>query len=212
MYLEDNFKLSKNGYLDIGKRGIDLVFSTVGLIVLFPLFLIVGFLIKIDSPGPIFFKQMRIGKNGSTFKIYKFRTMCFDAEEKLKSLKDKNEMNGKQFKIKNDPRITNIGTFLRKTSIDELPQLVNVLKGEMSLIGPRPALLEEVKEYSEYEKKRLSVLPGCSGLWQVSGRNNLTFDQMVELDLIYINNINFSNDLKIILKTLKVMLTNEGAY
>lgn len=210
--MEDNFKLSKNGYLDIGKRGIDLVFSTVGLIVLFPLFLIVGFLIKIDSPGPIFFKQMRVGKNGSTFKIYKFRTMCFDAEEKLKSLKDKNEMSGKQFKIKNDPRITNIGTFLRKTSIDELPQLVNVLKGEMSLIGPRPALLEEVKEYSEYEKKRLSVLPGCSGLWQVSGRNNLTFDQMVELDLIYINNINFSNDLKIILKTLKVMLTNEGAY
>lgn len=210
--MEDNFKLSKNGYLDIGKRGIDLVFSTVGLIVLFPLFLIVGFLIKIDSPGPIFFKQMRVGKNGSTFKIYKFRTMCFDAEEKLKSLKEKNEMSGKQFKIKNDPRITNIGTFLRKTSIDELPQLVNVLKGEMSLIGPRPALLEEVKEYSEYEKKRLSVLPGCSGLWQVSGRNNLTFDQMVELDLIYINNINFSNDLKIILKTLKVMLTNEGAY
>lgn len=210
--MEDNFKLSKNGYLDIGKRGIDLVFSTVGLIVLFPLFLIVGFLIKIDSPGPIFFKQMRVGKNGSTFKIYKFRTMCFDAEEKLKSLKDKNEMSGKQFKIKNDPRITNIGIFLRKTSIDELPQLVNVLKGEMSLIGPRPALLEEVKEYSEYEKKRLSVLPGCSGLWQVSGRNNLTFDQMVELDLIYINNINFSNDLKIILKTLKVMLTNEGAY
>ncbi|EME3582342.1 sugar transferase [Enterococcus faecium] len=196
----------------MGKRGIDLVFSTVGLIVLFPLFLIVGFLIKIDSPGPIFFKQMRVGKNGSTFKIYKFRTMCFDAEEKLKSLKDKNEMSGKQFKIKNDPRITNIGIFLRKTSIDELPQLVNVLKGEMSLIGPRPALLEEVKEYSEYEKKRLSVLPGCSGLWQVSGRNNLTFDQMVELDLIYINNINFSNDLKIILKTLKVMLTNEGAY
>lgn len=210
--MEDNFKLSKNGYLDIGKRGIDLVFSTVGLIVLFPLFLIVGFLIKFDSPGPIFFKQIRVGKNCSTFKIYKFRTMCFDAEEKLKSLKDKNEMSGKQFKIKNDPRITNIGTFLRKTSIDELPQLVNVLKGEMSLIGPRPALLEEVKEYSEYEKKRLSVLPGCSGLWQVSGRNNLTFDQMVELDLIYINNINFSNDLKIILKTLKVMLTNEGAY
>lgn len=210
--MEDNFKLSKNGYLDIGKRGIDLVFSTVGLIVLFPLFLIVGFFIKIDSPGPILFKQIRVGKNGSTFKIYKFRTMCFDAEEKLKSLKDKNEMSGKQFKIKNDPRITNIGTFLRKTSIDELPQLVNVLKGEMSLIGPRPALLEEVKEYSEYEKKRLSVLPGCSGLWQVSGRNNLTFDQMIELDLIYINNINFSNDLKIILKTLKVMLTNEGAY
>ena len=162
--MEDNFKLSKNGYLDIGKRGIDLVFSTVGLIVLFPLFLIVGFLIKIDSPGPIFFKQIRVGKNGSIFKVYKFRTMCFDAEEKLKSLKDKNEMSGKQFKIKNDPRITNIGTFLRKTSIDELPQLVNVLKGEMSLIGPRPALLEEVKEYSEYEKKRLSVLPGCSGL------------------------------------------------
>jgi exopolysaccharide biosynthesis polyprenyl glycosylphosphotransferase len=210
--LEQNFWKSKSGYCNIGKRGIDLIFSVIGLIILFPLFFIVFFLIKIDSPGPIIFKQTRVGKNGSTFKMYKFRSMCFDAEEKLELLKERNEMSGKQFKIKNDPRVTNVGKFLRKTSVDELPQLVNVLKGEMSLVGPRPALLEEVNEYSEYEKQRLLVLPGCSGLWQISGRNNLTFDQMIHLDLIYINNINFCNDLKIILKTIKVILTNEGAY
>lgn len=210
--MKKKFEVPRRWYFNSGKRIVDVIFSAFGLVLFLPLFLLVSILIKVDSPGPIIFRQIRVGKYGSKFEIYKFRTMCFDAEEKLKFLKDKNEMSGKQFKIKNDPRITKIGFFLRKNSIDELPQLINVLKGEMSLVGPRPALVEEVREYTEYEKKRLRVLPGCSGLWQVSGRNNLMFDQMIELDLKYIDDITLKNDIKIMLKTIKVMITNEGAY
>jgi len=199
-------------YFFWGKRFLDILLGLLGLLALLPLFFFISILIKLDSKGPVFFSQIRVGENGKLFKIYKFRTMCHHAEEMKILLQEKNEMGRCQFKIKNDPRITIIGKYLRKSSVDELPQLWNVLKGDMSLIGPRPALQEEVLEYSDIEKERLKVKPGCSGLWQVSGRNHLTFDSMIELDLKYIENINLKNDLVIIFKTVKIMLTGEGAY
>lgn len=199
-------------YLFYWKRFLDILLSLLGLLILFPFFCLISILIKLDSKGPVFFSQIRVGKNGKIFKIYKFRTMCQHAEEMKILLQEKNEMGRCQFKIKNDPRITAVGKYLRKSSIDELPQLWNVLKGDMSLVGPRPALQEEVLEYSTIEKGRLKVKPGCSGLWQVNGRNHLTFDSMIELDLKYIEDINLKSDLVIIFKTVKVMLTGEGAY
>lgn len=195
------------------KRLIDILGSFVGLIVLSPLFLVVAYKIKKEDPeGPVFFSQDRVGKNGKVFKMYKFRSMCVDAEEKLETLLQHNEVEGAMFKMKDDPRITKIGKFIRKTSIDELPQLLNVLKGEMSLVGPRPPLLREVAEYSAYDRQRLLIKPGCTGLWQVSGRNHVGFDEMVRLDLRYINKLSIKNDLKIILKTVKVVIQPNGAY
>lgn len=195
------------------KRLIDILGSLVGIIVLSPLLLFIGYKIKKEDPaGPVFFSQDRVGKNGQIFKMYKFRSMCVDAEHQLELLLDKNEVNGAMFKIKDDPRITKIGKFIRKTSIDELPQLWNVLIGNMSLVGPRPPLLREVKFYSDYDKQRLLVRPGCTGLWQVSGRNHVGFFEMVELDLKYINSLSLINDFKIIYKTFFVILNSSGAY
>jgi len=195
------------------KRGMDIIGASMGLVCLSWLFLIVAVLIKIEDPkGTVFFKQVRVGKNGKTFYMYKFRSMVSDAEEKLKDLLKYNEIEGAMFKLKEDPRVTKIGKFIRKTSIDELPQLWNVLKGEMSLVGPRPPLPREVKLYSEYDKQRLLVVPGCTGLWQVSGRSNLDFKDMVELDLQYIKNHSILGDLKIILKTVRLIFGSHDAY
>lgn len=194
------------------KRGMDIIGASMGLIFLSWLFLIVAVLIKIEDPkGTVFFKQVRVGKNGKTFYMYKFRSMVSDAEEKLKDLLKYNEIEGAMFKLKEDPRVTKIGKFIRKTSIDELPQLWNVLKGEMSLVGPRPPLPREVSEYTEHDKLRLLVTPGCTGLWQVSGRNSLNFKQMVELDLLYIKNRSLCMDIMIIIKTFRVVL-EKNAY
>ncbi|UXC23990.1 sugar transferase [Heyndrickxia coagulans] len=195
------------------KRGMDIIGASMGLIFLSWLFLIVAVLIKIEDPkGTVFFKQVRVGKNGKTFYMYKFRSMVSDAEEKLKYLLKYNEIEGAMFKLKEDPRVTNIGKFIRKTSIDELPQLWNVLKGEMSLVGPRPPLPREVKEYTNYDKQRLLVIPGCTGLWQVSGRNSLSFQEMVELDLQYIRKRNSYFDLKIIIKTVFLLFGSKNAF
>ncbi|WP_199618142.1 sugar transferase [Paenibacillus alkalitolerans] len=195
------------------KRLIDITGSLLGLIFFTPLFVTLAILIKLESPkAPVFFYQTRIGKDGKPFRMYKFRSMVPDAEEKLKELLDKNEIQGAMFKMKEDPRITRVGKFIRKTSIDELPQLINVLKGEMSLVGPRPPLPREVAEYSEYDKLRLTVTQGCTGLWQVSGRNQLSFEQMVELDLKYIKERSIAGDLKIILKTFKLLLGAKDAF
>lgn len=194
------------------KRIVDITGSLVGLILLSPLFMIIAIMIKVEDPnGPVFFKQVRVGKHETQFKMYKFRSMVSNAEELLKELLDKNEIQGAMFKMKEDPRITKIGKFIRKTSIDELPQLWNVLIGEMSLVGPRPPLPREVKEYTRYDKQRLLVIPGCTGLWQVSGRNSLSFKQMVELDLQYIENRSFIMDIKIILRTFAVIF-GKNAY
>lgn len=195
------------------KRTIDICGAILGLIFLSFLFLIIALAIKIEDPnGPIFFSQTRVGRNGREFKMYKFRSMVSNAEEILKDLLELNEVSGAMFKLKDDPRVTKVGKFIRKTSIDELPQLWNVLKGDMSLVGPRPPLPREVDEYTDYDLQRLLVLPGCTGLWQVSGRNDLSFYEMVELDLKYIENRSIVLDIKIILKTVIILVNNKGAY
>ncbi|WP_336774664.1 sugar transferase [Paenibacillus sp. MMO-58] len=195
------------------KRGFDLIAASLGLILLSPLFLLVAFLIKLESPkGPVFFYQTRVGRNETTFRMFKFRSMVANAEEMLESLLSQNEIEGAMFKMKEDPRITKVGKFIRKTSIDELPQLWNVIRGDMSLVGPRPALPREVNEYTNYDKLRLKVLPGCTGLWQVSGRNELSFKEMVELDLKYIEERGFLFDLKLMLLTVRVMFGSKNAY
>lgn len=200
------------GYL-VSKRIIDIVCATIGLILLSPLFLIVAILIKLeDKNGPVIFKQIRVGKDGKEFYMYKFRSMVANAEELKAQLMEKNEATGPVFKMKNDPRVTKVGKFIRKTSIDELPQLFNVLKGEMSLVGPRPPLPDEVAKYTTYEMQRLSVIPGLTCYWQVSGRSNLGFDQWIELDLKYIHDRNLLIDLKLILKTILVLFGSKNAY
>lgn len=202
----------KTLYLMI-KRTMDFIFAFLGLILLSPLFLIVAILIKLEDPkGSIFFYQTRIGKDEEPFRMYKFRSMVSNAEDLLGNLLDQNEISGAMFKIRHDPRITKIGRFIRKTSIDELPQLWNVILGDMSLVGPRPALPREVEQYSSYDKLRLKVIPGCTGLWQISGRNGLSFSEMVELDLHYIRQRGIILDLKIIIHTVRVMFGSKNAF
>lgn len=195
------------------KRAIDITGALLGLFFFAPLFVILAILIKLEDPrGPVFFHQTRIGKGEKPFRMYKFRSMVSNAEEKLQELLSKNEIKGAMFKMKDDPRITRVGRFIRKTSIDELPQLINVLKGDMSLVGPRPPLPREVAEYTEYDKLRLTVASGCTGLWQVSGRNQLSFEQMVELDLEYIQKRSIAGDMKIIFRTFKLLLGAKDAF
>lgn len=195
------------------KRVIDFLGSVLGLILLFPFFVVLAILMKIeDFKAPIFFSQTRIGLNGKKFKMYKIRSMVVNAEELLEELLEQNEVEGAMFKMKDDPRITKVGKFIRKTSIDELPQLWNVVKGEMSLVGPRPPLEREVEEYTDYDMQRLLIKPGCTGLWQVSGRNALSFEEMVALDLKYIKNLSIWNDLVIGIKTIWVMVKPNSAY
>lgn len=196
----------KQSYL-ILKRIVDYIGSVSGIILLFPLCIIIAIFIKFEDGGPVLFKQERVGHNGANFYIYKFRSMCLDAEKLKLGILEQNEIKGAMFNIKKDPRITHVGKFIRKHSLDELPQLVNVLLGDMSLVGPRPPLVEEVLKYNDYQKQRLLVRPGLSGLWQISGRNNLSFDQMVELDLEYIQRRNMWLDLTIIFKTMYTVIS-----
>ena len=194
------------------KRLLDLVGALVGCVFLGILTVIVGPMIKLESPGPIFFAQKRVGRNGRIFKMYKFRSMYADAEERKKELMAQNEMNGLMFKMENDPRITKTGAFLRKTSLDEFPQFINILKGDMSLVGTRPPTLDEFAQYSPYHKKRLSFRPGLTGIWQVSGRSDITdFEEIVKLDVEYIDNWSFWLDIKILLKTFLEVFTQKGA-
>lgn len=204
----------KDNYIyNLSKRIIDTVGALIGLIVLSFVFIIVAIAIKVEDPrGPIFFSQIRVGKNGKEFKMYKFRSMVTDAEERLQNLLTLNETTGAMFKMKNDPRVTKIGQLIRKTSIDELPQLWNVMRGDMSLVGPRPPLVREVAEYNENHKQRLLVKPGCTGLWQVSGRSSIGFEEMVKLDIYYIQNRNLFFDIKIIFKTIGLLVGSKNAY
>ncbi len=203
---------NSRGYL-YTKRLIDIIGSLCGIILLSLLFVVIAILIKIEDPkGPIFFAQKRVGLNGKEFKMYKFRSMVTDAEEKLKELLKYNEVSGAMFKMKDDPRVTKVGKFIRKTSIDELPQLFNVLKGEMSLVGPRPPLPREVEMYNDYDKQRLMVTPGCTGLWQVTARNSVGFEEMLELDLKYIEERSILFDFKIIFKTVGVLFGSKDAF
>ena len=196
----------------LAKRAVDTIVSATALVVLAPVMLMVAVLIKATSPGPVFFAQDRVGMNQRRFRIYKFRSMCVDAESKKKELAHLNEIaDGPAFKMKNDPRITKIGRFIRKTSIDELPQLFNVLHGEMSLVGPRPPLPEEVKKYEWMFRKRLSVKPGITCVWQISGRSNVTFERWMEMDNEYIENWSIWLDIKILFKTVPAVLLGRGA-
>jgi exopolysaccharide biosynthesis polyprenyl glycosylphosphotransferase len=195
-----------------GKRAFDLVFSFFGLLVALPLIAVCALLIKLDSRGPVFFQQTRIGRDGKEFAIHKLRTMRIGAESEVDDLQDQNEGSGPLFKIKDDPRVTRIGRLLRKTSIDEFPQLWNVLRGEMSLVGPRPPLPSEVAEYDRASLRRLIVKPGMTGLWQVNGRSDLTWEQGVRLDLFYVENWSLGGDLHIMFQTVAVMIRPNGAY
>jgi len=205
-------KLKRKKLYELSKRIIDIIFSFIGLVVLSPLLLWIALRIYLEEPGkPIIFSQYRVGKNKQLFKMYKFRSMCVDAEKKLPTLLSKNEVEGAMFKMKDDPRVTKFGRFIRKTSLDELPQLWNVLKGEMSLVGPRPSLQREVSQYTKYDEQRLLVKPGCTGLWQINGRSNIGFSEMVMLDLEYIEKRSIYIDFKIIYRTFFVILRPEGA-
>jgi exopolysaccharide production protein ExoY len=209
--LEDTSKLYA-----ITKRTIDIVGAIIGLILTSPLFLIISiFYLFGESKGPIFFKQVRVGKNGKRFYIYKFRSMIVNAEEKLKANKELYEKylrNNYKLEPHEDPRITKLGRFLRKTSLDEIPQLINVLKGEMSLVGPRPVVQEELKEYGVKVGEFLSVKPGLTGYWQVSGRSEIGYPERVNLELYYVYNQSLLLDIKIILKTVWMVLLKKGAY
>mgnify|MGYP004525782671 FL=1 len=196
---------------DISKRLIDIVLSLCGLIILSPLLIIVAILIRFEGKGNVIFVQDRVGLNGEIFKMYKFRSMVCNAEELKRELLIQNEMSGPMFKMKNDPRVTKIGGFIRKTSIDELPQLFNVLKGDMSLVGPRPSLPSEVEKFEDWMMKRLSVKPGLTCFWQVSGRNNIEFEEWMKMDIKYIEERNIFVDLKLIFRTFFVLFGDEHA-
>ena len=193
------------------KRTLDIVCSLIGLIVLSPLIGIIMILIKVESKGEIIFSQERIGLNGEKFNMHKFRSMVPNAEELKKKLLEENEMSGPMFKMKDDPRITKVGKFIRKTSIDELPQLINVLKGEMSLVGPRPSLPNEVAKFEPWMLKRLEVKPGLTCYWQVAGRNNIDFEEWMQLDVDYVNDRNMLLDIKLIFKTFFVLFGDKNA-
>jgi len=194
------------------KNIVDLLASLVLLIALSPLMGLIAMLIKLNTPGPIFYSQIRCGLNGRRFYMHKFRSMYVDADQRLSELLTQNQQSGPVFKMKNDPRVTSVGYWLRKLSLDEFPQLINVLQGHMSLIGPRPPLPQEVLAYQASQRRRLSVVPGITGLWQVSGRSDVDFQKWVELDLYYIDHWSLWLDLKIIIKTIPAVLQGKGAY
>ena len=194
------------------QRFFDVVFCGLLLLAIWPLFGVIALMIKLDSTGPVLFKQFRVGQDGVEFPFYKFRSMVSDAEARRQQLEMHNERSGPVFKMRNDPRVTRIGRVLRKFSLDELPQLINVLKGEMSLVGPRPALPTETAKYTSRQKQRLICLPGVTGLWQVSGRASLSFERSIELDLHYIEHQSVALYFRILLMTIPAVFRAEGAY
>lgn len=194
------------------KRLFDIVASSVALIVLSPLFLAAALAIFLEDGGPVFFVQTRAGKDMKYFRMYKFRSMFRNADKLFAQLQDKNEQSGHAFKIKDDPRVTKVGKFIRKYSIDELPQLINILKGDMSIVGPRPILAFQMEECNSYQKQRLAVKPGLTCYWQIGGRADIQWEEWVELDLKYIRDMSIGTDLAIIMKTIPVVLKGDGAY
>jgi len=210
--IEGTADTKKNiGFLAV-KRVFDVVASVLALIVLSPVFLLTAIAIKIEDGGPVLFVQERTGFDGKTFRMYKFRSMCINAAELHKKLLDRNEMDGPAFKMKHDPRITKVGRFIRRTSIDELPQLVNIIKGEMSVVGPRPLATYEAVQCQPWQKERLKMKPGLTCYWQCSGRSDIPFDEWMKLDAKYIQDAGIITDLKILLKTVIVVIRGSGAY
>ncbi len=204
-------KISKKVYIKI-KRVIDVILASVALILLSPLFVIIAIAIKIDSKGPVFFAHKRIGKNGKIIKLYKFRSMVINAEELIKSFTPEQMREYKEnYKLTNDPRITKVGKFLRKTSLDELPQLINIINGDLSIIGPRPVVADELEKYGVNKDKFLSVTPGLTGYWAANGRSNTTYEQRMKMELYYIDNLSLKMDIKVFFKTILSVLKKEGA-
>lgn len=204
-------KISKKVYIKI-KRVIDVILASVALILLSPLFAIIAIAIKIDSKGPVFFAHKRIGKNGKIIKLYKFRSMVINAEELIKSFTPEQMKEYKEnYKLTNDPRITKVGKFLRKTSLDELPQLINIINGDLSIIGPRPVVADELEKYGVNKDKFLSVTPGLTGYWAANGRSNTTYEQRMEMELYYIDNLSLKMDIKVFFKTILSVVKKEGA-
>ncbi len=203
---------SKIKAYDILKRFIDIIIGTIGLIVCIPIFIIIGIAIKIDSKGPVFFKHKRIGKHGKKLEIYKFRTMIENAEEAMKNFTEEQKKEfAENFKLENDPRVTRVGKILRKTSLDELPQIINILKGEMSIIGPRPVVKSELEKYGSNQDKFLSVAPGLTGYWAANGRSDVSYEERMALELYYVNNRSLFLDMKIFFKTIGSVLKGRGA-
>jgi exopolysaccharide biosynthesis polyprenyl glycosylphosphotransferase len=205
-------EVSLTGFNLALKRVVDVVLCVASLALALPLMLLIALAIRLDTPGPVLFVQKRVGRGGRFFEILKFRSMVEGADAEQEVLRKTEEVDGRRFKLKDDPRVTRVGRFLRRISLDELPQLYNVLRGEMSVVGPRPALPDEVAEYQEWHRKRLEVVPGITGLWQVSGRSEMPFDEMVLLDVFYIENWSLGLDLRILLQTIPKALSGEGAY
>ncbi len=212
-FVPADFHLDEKGfYKRYGKRLLDIVTSSLAILVLLPFLPFIALAIKLSSPGPMLYRSLRLGKNGRPFVFYKFRSMVADAHATRNILLHLNEVDGPVFKLSNDPRVTRVGRFLRRTSIDELPQLINVLRGEMTLVGPRPPIPEEVEKYEPWQRRRLDVTPGITCLWQISGRSRLGFNEWMRLDLQYIQNRSFGLDMKIILRTIPAVLSRDGAY
>ena len=204
-------KISKKVYIKI-KRVIDVILASVALILLSPLFAIIAIAIKIDSKGPVFFAHKRIGKNGKIIKLYKFRSMVINAEELIKSFTPEQMREYKEnYKLTNDPRITKVGKFLRKTSLDELPQLINIINGDLSIIGPRSVVADELEKYGVNKDKFLSVTPGLTGYWAANGRSNTTYEQRMKMELYYIDNLSLKMDIKVFFKTILSVVKKEGA-
>ena len=203
--------MQRDGWRKVAKRTFDLTLAALGSILTAPVLAAAAIAIKLDSPGPIVFRQVRVGRNGRPFRVYKLRTMVVDAEARRDELLEANEADGPLFKMENDPRVTKVGAFLRKASIDEIPQLWNVVKGEMSLVGPRPALPHETEAWDPLLTQRLRVTPGITGMWQVNGRSDTSFEDYTRLDLYYVDNWSLLIDLAILGKTLPVVLAQRGA-
>lgn len=204
--------LIKNTPYKIVKRGLDVIFASVGLVLLSPIFAIIALAIKLESKGPVFFKHTRIGKDGKIIKIYKFRSMVENAEDLIQKFTPEQMKEYKEnYKLIDDPRITKIGKFLRKTSLDELPQLINIIKGELSIIGPRPVVQEELEKYGLNAQKFLSVTPGLTGYWAANGRSDTSYEERMEMELFYVENLSFGLDIKIFFKTFGAVIKREGA-
>ena len=206
-----NKKTHKKIYMKL-KRGFDFIASLCGIVLLSPFFLIISLIIKLDSKGKVFFKHKRVGKNGKEISIYKFRTMCENAQDMIKDFTPEQQKEFKEnFKLQNDPRITRVGNILRKTSLDELPQLFNIIKGDLSIIGPRPVIEEELEKYGENKDKFLSVTPGLTGYWAANGRSNTTYDQRMQMELFYVDNMSLKLDAQIFLDTVDGVVNKRGA-
>lgn len=204
--------MEKRNLYHFVKRLCDITLSLAALIILFPLFLMIALVIKLEDGGNVIYVQERTGHHGKAFRMYKFRSMCQNAEKIHKELLDKNELDGPAFKMKDDPRVTRVGRFIRRTSIDELPQLINIIKGEMSIVGPRPLPTYEAKQCNEYQNQRLLVKPGLTCYWQCCGRNDIPFDEWIEMDLRYIREAGILTDLKLIFMTVGAVIRSDGAY